>query len=257
MTNKIKWGAVVWISAVALLTAWSGIAAGRNAAESDRVQDEVAQLVKREHLYLVIAGEMSGNEPGPVNRLGRDLHGTSTEDLSTFEGDSNRYGGISEDLGFDPFDSPTCSECGPLDEDIINDIVLIRESGVAAALLQYQVEEAGTASGTPGFLWIIWFLSYPVFVAVVYIRNKRGEEGKYRDFAQERALIHELREAGPDMLMPAQRDQIGALADQLEAQIETRINYSKSKTTQMKLEQLTAEAVTALEAIAAGNETLD
>lgn len=255
MTNKIKWGAVAWIAAAALLATWSGVAAGHNAQTSDRYDHQTAQLAKREHFYRVIAGKDSGEDPGPANRLARDLRDLSEDEVYNFEGDTNRYGGITEELGFDPFSGSRCDECGPLDNKLERDIALIKEGKLDAALQLHAVQPASHMDGAPVFIWVLWLLSFPTYAAVVVIREKRGEEARYRDFTNERELVGELREAAKG-LPEAQRWETQHLADQLEAQIEERISYSKSKSTQMKLEHLTLEAQNAKEAIEAGNKQL-
>lgn len=250
---------MVWLIAGALLFAWSGVSAGSNSAERNRAKDETAQLAKQEHFYRVVAGELSGNEPGPANKLARDLHDLPVEQIDTFTGDSNRYGGITEDLGFDPFNGVDCSECGPLDYEIALDVIAIKTDQLERVVddLHAEVKPADTTSGPPTFAWFLWFFSLPTYVGVMYVRQRRGEERKYREFPEERHLLGELRDAQAELPQGPLWDELERLSFRLQEQIETRVEYSKSKTQTMKLESLMQEGSDALEAIAAGNQTLD
>lgn len=260
MNKHIKRGVIVWVIAGVLLLAWFTFAVGVNAANEDQASDEISQVEKRERFYRVVSGEISGDAPGPLNRLARDLRELPTEDVGSFAGDNNRYGGISEELGFDPFNSPDCSECGPLDSDVIADVVTIKQGGIDEVIenLFESVEPADTLSGPPDFLWLIWLLALPIEVGAFYISQRRSEEDKYRDFAEERKLISELQMTKGDFL-PNSREwrELDSLESRLKEQIETRVSYRKSKTQAMKIDYLTSEANSALEAIAAGNKELD
>lgn len=256
--NKIKRVAAIWALAGGLLLAWFGFAAGVNAGTEDQFSDDVAQMEKVEHFYRVVNGDLSGQEPGPVNKLARDLRELSADRVLDFTGDSNRYGGITSDLGFDPFNGVDCSECGQLDTQIVLDVLAIKEGELDSVLerLESEIDQPSTLAEPPDVLWILWILSLPAGVGFLYVRRRRGEESRYREFLGERTLVHELREAGRD-LSDEERWRAAHLADQLEAQIEMRVQYRQSKAQEMKLDGLQKEASDALEAIAAGNKELD
>lgn len=83
--------------------------------------------------YRIAGGEISGSGTGPDLTLARDLDEWVEEgrDIQDFRGNSNRYGGVSDALGFDPFDSSGlgCFECGPLNDEAIAEINSVRETG--------------------------------------------------------------------------------------------------------------------------------
>lgn len=258
--NKIRRGAVIWAAAGALLLAWFGLAAGVNAGTNDEVKDAIAQQGKAEHFYRVVAGDISGQEPGPANRLARDLRELSEEEIISFAGDNNRYGGISEELGFDPFNGVDCSECGPLDTQVIFDVQAVKDGDLEGVLdrLESEVPKPDEMSGPPLLLWFLWFVSFPVTVGIKYVQRQRSEEDKYRDFPDERELLAQLREAKSE-LPPGHQEWLALdqLADQLQEQIDLRVSYKHRKTKEMKLEALTQEASSRLEEIEAGNKTLE
>lgn len=256
--ETVKRGAVLWAVAGVLLLAWLIFATAANAGAEDRVSEEIALQEKEERFYRVVAGDLPGSETNQLNKLAKDLRDLEAEDLATFSGDSNRYGGIEDELGFDPFDGQGCNECGHLDQEVIANVEIIKNGGLDEVVtqLENEVDDPTTISEPPGFLWILWWLSLPLGVGFLYVRDRRNVEARYREFSQERRLLGELQEVRGEL---SERDRvtIDALADRLQAQIDTRVNYSKSKEQQMRLERLVEEATDALEAIAAGNQTLD
>lgn len=258
--KAIQRGAVVWSIAGALLLAWLVFSASANAGAESRVEDDIALAEKREHFYRVVAGDVDGFAPGPGNKLGRDLREIDAESLDSFTGDSNRYGGITDDLGFDPFNGVDCSECGPLDRDVIDDVTAIKEGNLDEVLdrIAEDVDPADSVPEPPTFLWIVWGLSLPVGIGTIYVRSRRSEESRYRDFAMERRLLGEINEAKETVsVRSVEWNELDALAQRLQAQIETRVNYRQDKLRKMRYETLIEEANEALDAVSAGNRALD
>lgn len=257
---NMKRGVTIWLSVGALLLAWFGFSTGVNAGTRDRASEELAQEQKVEHFYRVVSGELTGSESGPANKLARDLRELPFEDLDTFMGDSNRYGGISDDLGFDPFDGVDCSECGRLDSEVILYVQEVKNGNLNLVIqeLAEGVEEADLMSRPGSGIVFLWVLSLPVGIGILYVLGRRSEESRYREFSTERRLVSELREARSE-LPPgtSDADVLDAMIVRLEDQIEMRVNYKKSKTQEMKLDHLMKEANATLGAITAGNRTLD
>lgn len=258
--NRIKRGATIWAVAGALLLAWSGFSWGANMGAEDRADDDRAKQEQLMHFYRVVAGDLSGQEPGPANKLARDLREIPVEDIETFTGDSNRYGGITDELGFDPFNGVNCSECGELDTQVVFDIQDIKDGELNTVLerLEDEIEPADTVAGPPGFLWAVWLISLPALAFALHMRERRSVESRYQGVIEERKLLEQLHQAREELPVGG-RDwmAIAALEERLEEQIETRVNYKKSKTQEMKLERLMTEASDALESIAAGNKALN
>jgi len=260
MSTKIKRGAAAWAFVGMLFLAWSGVVFGVNAAERDRAKEARAHAQKIEHFYQVVDGEISGSESGPANKLARDLKALPADQLEEFRGDSNRYGGIAGELGFDPFDGINCSECGPLDQEVIENVQTVKDGGLEQVLegIESGIPTPNEAPRPPTFMWLLWLFSLPIAAGVVYLQKQRSEEDRYRGFPEERRLLAQLREAKGE-LPPGNKEWLALdqLADRLQEQIDMRVSYKKSKTQEMKLDALTQEASSALEDIAAGNKALD
>lgn len=112
------------------------------------------------HFWRVVAGQESGTAPGPANQLAKDIKDLSPKELREFRGDSNRYGGITDAIGFDPFDESglNCFECGPLDLHTIHNVELIHSHGLSSVLFINKVRHSTSGwSVTPfGLATINW-----------------------------------------------------------------------------------------------------
>jgi hypothetical protein len=254
-----------WLVLLVVLVVWTLVATISGHNENSRASEQRVAAAKVEHFYLVVAGERSGSEPGPGNKLARDLRdlhipvGSSyVREVQAFRGDSNRYGGVTRDLGFDPFEGPNCQECGPLDFSVQDTVIAVKGGGIDAVIAEIEsgIVEEDPISAPPLLLWFLWILSFPSFVAVTYIHTKRREESRYRDFSHERGLIADLKEARAQLPASAERDRIDILIDGLQSQIDTRVNYAQVKKRDMRLDALVTDATEALGGIEAGNREL-
>lgn len=258
--NRFKRGVAIWSAAGALLLAWAGLAWGVNHNEWNKAEAKIEQNIRLEHFYRVVGGELSGQESGPANKLARDLHDLPTSDLTSFTGDSNRYGGITDDLGFDPFNGVDCNECGKLDVEIINAVEQIKSGQLFLVLIELEREEVvgDLWPEVPGALWALWVIALPAGLGTMYVLKRRDEENRYEGVAEERRLLERLNHA-KDELPVGSHDwvQLAQLGERLEEQIETRVSYRRSKTQELKLEGLKHEASNALDDIAAGNRALN
>lgn len=260
--TAIKRGVVAWLIAGTVLIAWTGGARVYNSQEESRVADEVAQVEREDRFYRIVAGQDSGG-PTPADKLARDL--SQIEDptsVAGFKGDSNRYAGITDSLGFDPFqDGDNCPECGFLDTEVALNVATIKgdENGLTTVLvsLQEEIPPAKSRSGPAVWAWIIWVLSLPTYAVVMYMRLRKSEEVKWREVAQERNLVEEMRKAQHELPPGSEQwNVLDNLADELEDQMARRLQYRDTKTRAMRLEYLTSEATQALEAFEAGNKEL-
>lgn len=258
--TAIKRGVVAWIIAATVLVAWTGGARVYTSQEESRVADQVAQVEREVRFYQIVAGQEAGG-PTPADKLARDL--SQIEDpfsVGDFKGDSNRYAGITESLGFDPFvDGDNCPECGVLDNEVAVRVIQVKEGGLDGVLaeLQMPIAEAKSQSGPPTWLLVIWVLSLPTYVVVMYTRLRKSEEIKWREVASEKDLVGELRKAQHEL--PPGSDQWNALdnlADELEDQMARRLQYRDTKARAIRLQYLTEEATATLEALEEGNRQL-
>lgn len=152
------------------LIAWTGVLGtvqvlDRNdaTAAQDAAQDEA-------QFWQVVAGEANSASPTVDVLLARDLRDLSASDVNQFRGDSNRYGGITDAIGYDPFDETglNCFECGPLDPYTKANLALIARGGIDQVVDSLQVEapdEGLTLTpggvGSLGYLFALWMIGGP------------------------------------------------------------------------------------------------
>lgn len=259
MVQRHHTALAVWFVAFAALVLWAGAAMVDSALEDRVASSDRAQAAKIEHFFLVLAEQRSGLEPGPANKLARDLRTVDSRDVYGFRGDANRYGGITGELGFDPFDGSNCDECGELNFAFSRQIVRVKGGEVDAVIAEIEasIEKQDPFGGPPPALWLLWLGSLPVYMLVHTFVTKRGEEKRYVEVAAERHLLNEIHDTLRE-LPPGDERAIGlsSVAQRLEAQINQRVAYRKTKKEDMKLEALATEATAALESIEAGNREL-
>jgi hypothetical protein len=255
MTTGIKRVAVAWACAGALLLAWSGMAAGLNAGSDESYDDRRNAALKEQQFWSIVAGEQ-GAPPGVFGKLATDLKNTPDDELDDFRGDSNRYGGITDELGFDPFNGTDCSECGPLDQYVINTVIDIRSGRLTVVLEGLEPEPASNVGGAPFWIWTLWFVSGPAVVGGMYVRNARAYERQYREYGQEMELVRLLDEAIPEADWREASDLV-ALRDRLRESVDLRIKYGEEASRTMKMQELRREAQETLDALAVGNRELE
>jgi hypothetical protein len=104
--------------------------AGHSSEQQDYEQAR-ERSVQQVAFLSVAGGDTTGDGTSIANTLGRDIDAWLDEgrDIADFRGSNNRYGGITDALGYDPFDESglDCSECGPLSADAQADITATRE----------------------------------------------------------------------------------------------------------------------------------
>lgn len=146
---------------------------------------ERAEVAQQEaHFWQVVAGEAPGSSPTVDNRLARDLSEIlgDTDAINDFRGSSNLYGGISSEIGFDPFDGTgqSCVECGPLDQEVRENLALIDAGRLEDVLTPLDVDVPSTGLEFTPFGWsvsssllVLWLLGGPV----AFFGAARQDEG--------------------------------------------------------------------------------
>ena len=258
MSGRVLAALATWATIGLLLVVWLVGAEIASSRAADRYDREVAAWVKLETFYLTISGNLSP-KPGAMGKLAKDLAALEPAEVVGFRGDSNRYGGITSELGFDPFDGYSCDECGPLRRDIAHDVTMIRYGEIKGIQADHvrAIEQPSSESGPPTWMIALWALALPFGVGGTWFVGKRQQEARYRDFAGERRLIHDLRSMQGELGSAEREQPLLELADQIERQIDQRVTYRETKKRDMRLEALTAEAQQVLDSIAAGNKELN
>lgn len=251
MKPFIRRAAIVWACVGALLLVWSGAARGVDAAKHDTYKDDLRQYQTLEHFFNVVAGK-ENPRPGVLDKLARDLRDLSPGEVSSFRGDSNRYGGITDELGFDPFAGENCHECGALKADFAANVLRAKSGDVDGAIGPKPKQE-GDAIRPPFLVWLAWLFSLPVAV----FSRRRREEKKYASMDYE---AHLLRELGDTMkgLPPGSPgyDELSHLQHKLQGAMDERLEYGDSAKTKMRIEELKRDANDSLDSITEGNRAL-
>lgn len=253
--RNVKIAAVTWATVGFLLLVWFVFALGTNAGGDSEYEKQVAAAAKQEQFWRIVAGDGRGPE-GALNKLAMDLREMEVEDLYSFRGDSNRYGGISGELGFDPFNGVNCSECGPLDPEVIETTVRVKNGELSEVLIALQPEKPEPPDGPSYALWFVWFLGWPVVLGVPYVMHKREVERRYADYSLEMGLVRTLNEAAEEADWQ-QQEQLQRLSHGIQDTVERRIEYGESASRSLRLEELMREAQETLDAMNEGNRALD
>lgn len=249
--------AVVWAIVGLLLLSWSGFAAIGNASARSDYHAAQKQTAVLDHFWRVVAGSEPGSEENVVNKLARDLHDLTPSQLYTYRGDSNRYGGIKGELGFDPFVGDNCSECGPLSIPIITQAIEVKNGGLADVIAKEQPKRPAHHSGAWTPLWILWVLALPASLVSLLLGANRVRERRYREMGGEMNLIHRMdHQLEQTFENPQDRYELEALRNKLMSEIDTRVKYGQRAKQTMQLERLKQEASDSLSSIEQGNKAL-
>lgn len=170
----------VWSFLLIFTLGWTlgGVAFG--ALDRASHNDALRTVNNRNAFYRVIAGESTPTSPTVDARLALDLREALggidpdatqlPDEILKFQGTSNAYGGITDAIGFDPFNGAglSCSECGPLDREVQQQLLEIKQGHVADVLIATPPQ--------PGYhlipldlAWWLWGLVCMVVVVLVHL----------------------------------------------------------------------------------------
>lgn len=173
---KRHWNIVshVIISLVAGLGLYFGTVSVNSIGDSNDHDDAVAeyeQTARVNEFWLEVAGEnpIDGNEASDqlAKRLSlvmSDIDNADEINRETFSAPPKVYRGVSEKLGFNPFVSEGCSECGDLTEFMVNSLRTLKVAGPEALQVEtvVPVDDSGLAlTGLPFLveLILVWQLA--------------------------------------------------------------------------------------------------
>lgn len=253
-----------WAVAGVLLLAWSGISAGLGAGSQRRYEDELAVSQERAHFWRVVAGQESAGR-GPSEKLAHDLRlalqkGTDDEqELRSFRGNSTAYGGITSEMGFDPFAGENCNECGPLKESFLEDALAVADGDIDGVLESEKPDEPSDGFAPPGWLWALWMAGGFVGVGITTTLLRRREDEQWEDYPDERRLIRDLDTAIAEIGPGDYGSTLNGLLNtrqQLLDQIDERRKYGQTQARRMAHERLLKEASQTVDDFVAGNSLL-
>lgn len=257
MRHVNKRGRVAWLVCLAILLAWSGLAMVAGIGSDDQYKAQQKQAAKEIHFYREVAGT-DNDRGGMLNKLALDLRHTRADQLYQFRGDANKYGGIANELGFDPFNGASCSECGPLDEDVRANVAAVKAGNLGAVLSDIAVKKPDTMAAPPLALWILLLLLIPAVVLFERMEGSRKRSRQVRAMPNEMALIDDMdRALGGTFSSPQERYDLQALRNRLMEEVDDRVRYGEMAGHDMRIKELRQEALDNLEAIEEGNKVLE
>lgn len=183
------------------------------------------------------------NSPSPENRLARDLADRLgpddpdatelPEEIIDFRGTSNAYGGVTEAIGVDPFSGAGCDECGPLSDDSLNALLLIKQGRQVELYQELQTDLQDTDWNMTWYgdtplvpFTIIYFLSasggsYLLASDIPQmLRRRKQDKLVQRHFPEQYSLIKQT----DDFLCEDDDDEIRSTRDKLWWDLATQAN---------------------------------
>jgi hypothetical protein len=258
-SNAIK---AAWATACVALLVWTvgaGIAGSVQTRHYHHAQEQVAVQT---HFYRVIAGQDAVGVH--VNdTLASDLRSTPKDKLPLFQGTSNQYGGITAEIGVNPFDNTCGVECGRLVPSVLQNVERARDGHPPTIRAAKHVTS--------------WLLPFALFVAVVIGGILLGFAGTLTKWQRRRSAQQSLRAAYPeecrtldrlqhqmDLLSvhhmtpreQARYAQLAEMHDGIEAALKMRIDPDSvdDQISEARADKLLTEASQVLAAVEAGNE---
>lgn len=151
------------------------------------------------------------NSPSVENRLARDLAvrlgpvqpgvNELPDEIVDFRGSSNAYGGITEEIGFNPFTNQGCDECGPLNDEALNSLLLIKQDrlGLVVDELEDGIGSTSWRVSDDAPLYVLPLL-YGAGAGLMvglpalpgWWRRRQEEERMRRHFPEQMELIDEI-----------------------------------------------------------------
>lgn len=169
---------------VAALIVFGGLSGIVQAVDHNEAVIEQQVSQREAQFWRAVAGEGSGTLPVVASQLARDLNDIlhDPEAINAFVGTSNRYGGITDAIGFDPFDETglRCQECGPLDERTLQNLRLIADGRLADILATTEVpipDSSITVTplglSVPATVALTWVVGGPLSLAGALMLTRR------------------------------------------------------------------------------------
>lgn len=154
--------------AVAVYAGWMTVIGIGQIADHSDAKEETSERQAEAHFWRAVAGDIPTTSASVENTFADDLKAIVDDPaaIREFRGESNRYGGITEEIGYDPFDETglNCFECGPLDSYTKARLALIRNGDLTKI-----TDELTLKLDTSGLDLTPFDLSVPLTTLVGYI----------------------------------------------------------------------------------------
>lgn len=242
------WTAITAVLALLFVIGLISYAAGKSTYNGD-----LQEANARARLYAS-AGGAELSVPSVERKLGADIYAyvrAHNGQLDGFRGDSNRYGGISDAIGEDPFDGVNCSECGPLKAEWETNLEQTALGKAATSELIDMPDKPSSWYQTIGTLLVLWLLVLPVlFVGSRYWRWRREQKTTSTYSLEDHRLLNSLnRQLGEGRDDP----ELNELRLGLQQALRERATAGEDEKNEMLIERLKTEARDRLDALEAGN----
>lgn len=198
MTSTLRaWGAGLWaVGAIIVIALTLTTATIRN----DHYKSALLHTVHTDHFWLVVAGQIPSGQATVDNALADDLrvrlgkHGANAPlpvKITSMLGREGSYGGVRDVLGFDPFDSSICDECGPLTTQTLRDLLTVKHGGLP------HISIPKKPNNSPLFIFMAcWLALGPILGLAEEISKKRKQ---HREYPDETHLLAQLNEIGHEL----------------------------------------------------------
>lgn len=195
--------AAVWMIVLILLAGVTAVRSlGHKHAESD-YRSKLQAAHRHALVYQIIAGQRDSDSADTSVTLAYDLRKvlgpTDPQarslpfDIVHFDGNNNSYGGITKQLGYNPFagNGQGCSECGPLSASFKAKLLLIKR-GQVGTVIEQETPSAPPAAHTDiaglsviEILLLLYLLGSPVmFAAAWQLSMHHPQSRRFKRFGQ-------------------------------------------------------------------------
>lgn len=269
MNTRIRRAFRIWASAGTGVVAALGIMFGATVAHNGSIHNQIQQAHARQHFWAVVAGRDAPDEFTVANKLGSDLRllvgpvdGNATRlppPLTSFRGDPNAYGGITDEIGVDPFVSGGgCNECGPLTGYMQAGLLDVKRGHVdeVIAAAKPSVHERSAA----WMLWVlvVYALTFPLYVVAMRLPAARRQRSLEAQYPNEAKMVERLDRA-IGQLPPGTREyeDFSRMRERLQRELAMRVSDGTDDTvSERRLQKTKQEASRMIEAMEEGNDMM-
>jgi hypothetical protein len=137
-------------------------------------------------------------------------------------------------------------------------VIAVKKGGLDYVVSTIEVQKPASRSGPPKFVWLLLVLLWPALIAFEWSRKSRLDTKREKVMPNEMDLIRDMDRALDGTFgSPDERYDLQALRNRLMAEVDDRVKYGELAGHKMKVDELTQEAQSSLEAIQEGNKVLN
>lgn len=221
------------------------------------------QIEARHHFWQVVAGQTTPSAPTVDNKLALDLrvalHSRNpSQAINNFTGNSNEYGGITDQIGVDPFSGQSCHECGPLSSYMKDRLGEIRNGNVAEVVATDKPTGHKYSTSWVWILALVWLISLPLMLYFPTLTRRHKLKSVEEVFPEDGRMIDKLDKAMRE-LPPGdpQYNEFRDLRDKLDAALNRQLVSTKDEVAKTRRKELAEQARVSIAAYEEGNKYLN